>query len=174
MNRHKSHFKPHCIGLTLKPTFDGCWRFHYPWRRRVLVRAKQTGSRDAQKPHPWPPMGSYQQNHVRMARGGHALPKVSPRPAMPNPSTPCGWATPETTFQPFQGWPASRAGNLRPSSTLLDTPRRTPIIESSICRIISKSICFLSNRLLSKAHISFVLFRLHGYCFVAVYVAFSF
>jgi hypothetical protein len=28
--------------------------------------------------------------HGRMARGGHGLPKVSPRPAMPYPSTPCG------------------------------------------------------------------------------------
>jgi hypothetical protein len=28
----------------------------------------------------------------RMARGGHGLPKVSPRSAMPNPSKPCGHA----------------------------------------------------------------------------------
>jgi hypothetical protein len=28
--------------------------------------------------------------HGRMAWGGRGLPKVSPRPAMPNPSTPCG------------------------------------------------------------------------------------
>jgi hypothetical protein len=27
---------------------------------------------------------------------GHGLPKVLPGPAMPNPSTPCGQATPET------------------------------------------------------------------------------
>ena len=30
-----------------------------------------------------------------MARGSHGLPKVSPGPAMPDPSTPSGWATPE-------------------------------------------------------------------------------
>ena len=35
-------------------------------------------------------------NHGRMARGGHGLPKVSPGPAMPNQSIPCGWATPKT------------------------------------------------------------------------------
>jgi hypothetical protein len=31
---------------------------------------------------------------ARMARGMHRLPKVSFRPAMPDPSTPCGQATP--------------------------------------------------------------------------------
>jgi hypothetical protein len=64
--------------------------------------------------------------HGRMARGGYGLPKVSPEPAMPNPSTPCRQATPETALQPFQGRYACRAGGLRPSSTPLDTPRRTP------------------------------------------------
>jgi hypothetical protein len=29
---------------------------------------------------------------------------------------------------PFQGWPTHRAGGLRPSSTLLDTPRRMPMV----------------------------------------------
>jgi hypothetical protein len=32
-----------------------------------------------------------------------------------------------SALQPFQGWPTSRAGSLPPSSTLLDTPRRTPM-----------------------------------------------
>jgi hypothetical protein len=32
-----------------------------------------------------------------MARGGHGLPKVSPKSAMPYPSTPCGRATPRRT-----------------------------------------------------------------------------
>jgi hypothetical protein len=36
-----------------------------------------------------------------MASGGHGLPKVSLRFAMPYP---------ETTLQPFEGWPAHRAG----------------------------------------------------------------
>jgi hypothetical protein len=61
--------------------------------------------------------------HRRMTRGGHGLPKVSPGPTMPEPSTPCGRATPETALWPVQGWPAHRAGGLQPSSTLLDTPR---------------------------------------------------
>jgi hypothetical protein len=53
-----------------------------------------------------------------MGRGGHGLPKVIPGSAMPDPSTPFWRATPET---------AVRMGSLRPSSTLLDTPRRTPM-----------------------------------------------
>jgi hypothetical protein len=51
---------------------------------------------------------------ARMARGIHRLLKVSLGPAMPYPSTPCGRATPEGV--------ARRAGDLRPSSTLLATP----------------------------------------------------
>jgi hypothetical protein len=60
-----------------------------------------------------------------MARGIHGLPKVSAGPAMPNPSTPSGRATPKTALRPFRGWPARRMGGLKPSSTPLDTPRRT-------------------------------------------------
>jgi hypothetical protein len=55
---------------------------------------------------------SYHYQHGRMARGGHGLPKVSPGSAL----------------RPFLGWPARRAGCQRPSSTLLETPRRTPMI----------------------------------------------
>jgi hypothetical protein len=65
--------------------------------------------------------------HGRMARGSHGLPKVSLGPAMPYPSTPCGRTTPETALWPFQGWPTLRVGGLRPSPTLLYTPRRTPM-----------------------------------------------
>jgi hypothetical protein len=36
--------------------------------------------------------------HERMARGGHGLPKVSHRPAMPNPSRSCGQATLESAI----------------------------------------------------------------------------
>jgi hypothetical protein len=43
-----------------------------------------------------------------MTRGIHGLPKVSPGPSIPDPSTPCG---------PFRGWSAHSAGGLRPSST---------------------------------------------------------
>jgi hypothetical protein len=32
----------------------------------------------------------------RMERSDHGLPKVSPGPAMPYPSTPCAWVNPET------------------------------------------------------------------------------
>jgi hypothetical protein len=65
--------------------------------------------------------------HGCMARGGHGLPKVSLGPAIPYASTPFGRATPETTLQLFQGWPACRAGGLTPPSTPLDTSRRTPL-----------------------------------------------
>jgi hypothetical protein len=64
------------------------------------------------------------QSHGRMARGGHELPNVSPGPVIPDPFTPCGWATPEMALQPFQGRPTHRMGGLRPFSTFLDTPRR--------------------------------------------------
>jgi hypothetical protein len=59
-----------------------------------------------------------------MGRGGHGLSKVSPRPAMSNPSTPCGRATTKTALWLFRGWRALRMGGLR-ASTPLDTPRRT-------------------------------------------------
>jgi hypothetical protein len=66
-------------------------------------------------------------HHRRMARGGHGLPKVSPGPAMPYLSMPCGRATPKTALQLFQGWSAQRVGGLRPSSIPLNTPRHTPL-----------------------------------------------
>jgi hypothetical protein len=62
-----------------------------------------------------------------MSRGDFGLPKVPQGPAMPDPSMPYRQATPETAIWPFQGRPASRVGSLRPSSTLLDTPRRMPM-----------------------------------------------
>jgi hypothetical protein len=43
--------------------------------------------------------------HRLMAWGGHGLPKVSPGPAIPYPSTPCGQTTPKTSLQLPQGWP---------------------------------------------------------------------
>jgi hypothetical protein len=47
----------------------------------------------------------------QLARDGHQLPKVSPRPAKPYPSTPCGRTTPKMAlqlFQPFRGGPPAR------------------------------------------------------------------
>jgi hypothetical protein len=64
-------------------------------------------------------------HQARMAKGIHGLPKVSPGPAMLDPSTPCGRPTPEMALMPFRGWPAGKRGGLRPSSTPLETPRRT-------------------------------------------------
>jgi hypothetical protein len=73
-----------------------------------------------------------------MARGGYGIPKVSPKPAMYNPSTPYERATPETALRPFQRWPHRRAGGLRPSSTPFGHPtpyaygaRRCLVMESS-------------------------------------------
>jgi hypothetical protein len=59
-------------------------------------------------------------DHGRMVRGGHGLPKVLP-------SRLCKRTTPETALWLFQGWPVHRLGSLRPSSTLLDTLRHTPM-----------------------------------------------
>jgi hypothetical protein len=65
--------------------------------------------------------------HGRMARRGHGLPKVSPGPALPYPSSPCGRATPEMALRPLQRGPARRGARLRPSSSPLVTPRYTPV-----------------------------------------------
>jgi hypothetical protein len=77
----------------------------------------------------------------RNARGGHGLPKVSPGPATPYHSMPCGQATPGTVLQLFQGWSASRAGGLRQSSTLLDTPRRAPMMIPTRWRQAQRRSC---------------------------------
>jgi hypothetical protein len=58
-----------------------------------------------------------------MARDGHGLPKVLPRPKIPDPSTPGGWPTTVTALQPFHGWPAHSAGSLPLFSTPFDTQR---------------------------------------------------
>jgi hypothetical protein len=44
---------------------------------------------------------------------------------MPDPYTPSGRAPPQMALWPFGGWLARRAGGLQPSSSPLDTPRRT-------------------------------------------------
>jgi hypothetical protein len=62
-----------------------------------------------------------------MAKGGHGLSKLSLGPAMPDQSTPCRQANPETALRLFQEWPARRAGGLQPSLMPLDTPRLTPM-----------------------------------------------
>jgi hypothetical protein len=66
------------------------------------------------------------QKHGRMARGGHGLFRVSPGPAMPYPSKPCGRAIPETNVRPFQGCRVA----CPPSSTPLHTSRRMPMLRS--------------------------------------------
>jgi hypothetical protein len=68
----------------------------------------------------------------RVAGGGHGLLKVSLGLAMPYPSTSCGWTTPETDSRPFRGWPALRAGHLRPFATPLDTSRCAPMIAAAV------------------------------------------
>jgi hypothetical protein len=67
--------------------------------------------------------------NARMVRDGHGLPKVSPGPAIPDPSTHCKRTTPKMALWPFRGWAAHRLGSLRPSSTPLDTPRGTGLFE---------------------------------------------
>jgi hypothetical protein len=54
---------------------------------------------------------------LSMARAHHALPFYTLQAGHP-----------VTASWPFQGWPAQKAGALRPSSTHLDTPRRTPLV----------------------------------------------
>jgi hypothetical protein len=72
---------------------------------------------------------------AHMGTGIHGLPKVSPGHAMPDPSTPCGQATPETTLRLFQGWQNRRAGGLRPCSSPLPTPSRTGLPIFHVLRV---------------------------------------
>jgi hypothetical protein len=64
-----------------------------------------------------------------MARGILDSLKFHPGPAMSDPSTPCD---PETALRLFLGLPARRLGSLQPSSTLLDTPRRTGLMRKYV------------------------------------------
>jgi hypothetical protein len=76
-----------------------------------------------------------------MGSGIHGFPKVSLRPTMPDPSKPCGWANPKMALQPFLGWSSRRADSLRPSSTPLDTPRRTGLLGEGGMRNAQWSKC---------------------------------
>jgi hypothetical protein len=49
--------------------------------------------------------------------------------------SPCRRATRETALLPFQSWSAHGAGGLRPSSSHLDSPRRTPMSCDLTCPI---------------------------------------
>jgi hypothetical protein len=51
---------------------------------------------------------------------------------MPDPSTPCGQATPKTALWPFLGWPPCRAGGPWLSSTPLNNLRRTDLISKDL------------------------------------------
>ena len=78
-----------------------------------------------------------------MTRGGHGLPKVSPGPALPYPSTPCRRATPERALWPFLGCPTLRVGGLQQSSSLLDTPRHTSMITIRFFRSFFRNLLFM-------------------------------
>jgi hypothetical protein len=54
--------------------------------------------------------------------------------------TPCSRATPEAALSPLQGWSSRNAG----SQQLLDTPRRTPMLQDASC-------CFLQLATISGA-----------------------
>jgi hypothetical protein len=63
---------------------------------------------------------------------GAAIDPWTPK-VIPDPFTPSRRATPETALGPFKGWSAHAAGGLRLSSTPLDTPRLTPMLEIQSC-----------------------------------------
>jgi hypothetical protein len=118
--------------------------------------------------------------HERMARGGHGLPKVSPRPAMPDPLRPAGGpplrlkrpyglrpsSTPACQARPvyalpggpplkrpyshFKGGPPGRAGGLCPSPTPLDTPRHTPL---QTCQVFLRSRSTTALLLVASARV---------------------
>jgi hypothetical protein len=78
-----------------------------------------------------------------MASNIHELLKVSLSSAMPDPSTPCGRATPETTLRPFLGWPTGRAGDLQPSSWIPDAVRAWQKGIQEISQMLSMLSCLL-------------------------------
>jgi hypothetical protein len=62
-------------------------------------------------------------------RVANGLPKVSPGPAMLDPSTPCVQTTPKTALRPYTvSYSLTAAGGLWLSSTPLDSSRLTPIV----------------------------------------------
>jgi hypothetical protein len=69
------------------------------------------------------------ENHGRMARGGHGLPKVSLGPTMTDPYTPC----------------ALQGGRPAASSTPLDTPRHTPTTLLTKKATLLQWCCRLTN-----------------------------
>jgi hypothetical protein len=89
---------------------------------------RQLASRSVGRNLPLFGLRDYGNHQGRTGRGIHGRTKVSCGPAMPNTYTPCGRATPQTALRPFGGWPARRAGGLRPSSSPLDTPSRTGLV----------------------------------------------
>jgi hypothetical protein len=102
---------------TVSPRWVGQWVTSKtsPCKYRHSVSYEQTIHNNSPRDHQ-----AQTQCHRRMARGGHGLPKVSSRPALTYPSTPCGGPTPKTVLRLFLGWPAHRLGSLRRSSTLLN------------------------------------------------------
>jgi hypothetical protein len=68
-------------------------------------------------------------------RSREVVSPVSPVLSCPG-SMPCGWATPKTTLWPFQGLPARRVGDLRPSSIPLDTPRPMGLVTTVLMTLV--------------------------------------
>jgi hypothetical protein len=67
--------------------------------------------------------------HRRMAKGGHGLPNVSPGPAMPYLSMPCGQATLKQPYGCFWGSPPTgwTLDRLQLFSNPLNTPHCSPM-----------------------------------------------
>jgi hypothetical protein len=68
-----------------------------------------------------PPEGRIVMTQARMGKGIHAVPKVSPGPAMPYPSTPCGPGPPPKPKN--ARWGGGRPPPNRASRGLLGVPR---------------------------------------------------
>jgi hypothetical protein len=80
-----------------------------------------------------------------MARAIHGLPKVSPGPALPYPSTSCRLATPETALKLSLRWPTRRVGGLRAPCTPFDTTRRMGLVAIRRCCLVSSLFSFSSK-----------------------------
>jgi hypothetical protein len=85
------------------------------WRRRLLQSARSITNQNEMQNKKTTFIDVWQAVAMDFLKHHSGMP-------CPYPSTPCGWATPETVLWLSQEWPVRRTSILRPSSTPLDTP----------------------------------------------------
>jgi hypothetical protein len=90
--------------------------------------------------------------HGHMAKVGHGLPKESRGLAMPDPSMPCRWATPEKASGPFQWWPHHR----RPAAVFYPFGHPTLYISVEFTDQHIVDLLFLSSHVMTNVTCSWL------------------